>query len=401
MTAGTGADIKEKKGATMKSVFKKLPSGKHSIDSGLLFAVTLCSVISTLLIYSIHENGVLEGVGASYWHTQLFSMIIGVGTSVFISYIDYRKLVKFWFIFAPVALVLVGLTFTSLGYKREGADDQAWLNLGFVQFQPSEVLKLVFILTFSYHLSKDEEYMNKPVHMILLCLHAMIPLGIVGLQGDYGTAIVFGAIFASMMISAKISWKYLITAPFLIAGGVAMMWFFVLSDFHKKRILILFHPGTDPDYIEYQQDLGISALRSGGIFGKGLFGDKENYVSVPEIHNDFIFTYAGQVFGFVGSVGLIIILAYICLKIFADSRVSRDRLGRFICMGAFGLVFSHCIMNIGMVLKVAPVIGVPLPFLSAGGTAMVSMYAIIGLVLSTYSHREVTYNVFYDENENF
>ncbi len=116
------------------------------------------------------------------------------------------------------------------------------------------------------------------------------------------------------------------------------------------------------------------------------------------MHNDFIFSYAGQVFGFVGSLGILIILAYICLKIFSNSRIARDRLGRFICMGAFGLIFSHCIMNIGLVLKVAPVIGVPLPFLSAGGTAMVSMYAVIGLVLSTYSHRGISYNVFYDED---
>ena len=100
-----------------------------------------------------------------------------------------------------------------------------------------------------------------------------------------------------------------------------------------------------------------------------------------------------------GSLGLIIVLSYICLKVFADSRITRDRLGRFICMGAFGLFFTHCVMNIGMVLKVLPVIGVPLPFLSGGGTAMVSMYAVIGLVLSTYSHRAVTYNVFYDDDE--
>ena len=177
------------------------------------------------------------------------------------------------------------------------------------------------------------------------------------------------------------------------------MWFFALSEFHKKRILILFHPGTDPEYIEYQQDLGLAALKSGGVFGKGLFGEPDDYITVPEIHNDFIFTYAGQVFGFIGTMGLIIILAYICLKIFGDSRVCRDHLGKFICMGAFGLILTHCIMNIGMVLKVAPVIGVPLPFLSAGGTAMISMYAIIGLVLSTYSHRAVSYNVFYDEDE--
>ena len=383
----------------MKSAFKKLPSGKHSIDAGLLFAVTLCSSISTVLIYSISNNKLLSGVGGSYWKTQLFSMMIGLGTSVIMSFIDYRKLVKLWFVFAPIALFLVGLTFTSLGYQREGADDKAWLNLGFIMFQPSEILKLAFILTFAYHLSRDEEEMNKPVHMLLLCLHAAVPIGIVGLQGDYGTAIVFAFIFGFMICSAKISWKYLLAAPFVIAGAVAAMWFFVLNEFHKKRVMILFNPGSDPENIEYQQDLGLAALKSGKVFGKGLFGNSGEYISVPEMHNDFIFTYAGQVFGFLGSVGILIILTYVCLKIFGDSRVTRDHLGKFICMGAFGLIFSHCIMNIGMVLKVAPVIGVPLPFMSAGGTAMVSMYAVIGLVLSTYAHRAVNYNVFYDEDE--
>lgn len=384
----------------MRSAFKKLPSGKHSIDAGLLFAVTLCSVISTVLIYSISHNKLLEGVGSSYWRTQLISMGMGLIAAVIMSFIDYRKLVKLWFIFAPAALILVGLTFTSLGYQRAGADDQAWIQIGSFSFQPSEVLKLAFILTFAYHLSRDEEEMNKPLHMLLLCIHALVPIGIVGLQGDYGTAIVFVFIFVFMICSAKISWKYLVTGPFVAAAGIAAMWFFALDEFHKKRVTILFHPGTDPENIEYQQDLGLMALKSGKIFGKGLFAKSSEYVSVPEMHNDFIFTYAGQVFGFLGSVGILIILTYICLKIFADSRVTRDHLGKFICMGAFGLIFSHCIMNIGMVLKTAPVIGVPLPFMSAGGTAMVSMYTIIGLVLSTYSHRAVSYNVFYDEDDN-
>lgn len=384
----------------MRSAFKKLPSGKHSIDAGLLFAVTLCSVISTVLIYSISHNKLLEGVGSSYWRTQLISMGMGLTAAVIMSFIDYRKLVKLWFIFAPAVLILVGLTFTSLGYQRAGADDQAWIQIGSFSFQPSEVLKLAFILTFAYHLSRDEEEMNKPLHMLLLCIHALVPIGIVGLQGDYGTAIVFVFIFVFMICSAKISWKYLVAGPFVAAAGIAAMWFFALDEFHKKRVTILFHPGTDPENIEYQQDLGLMALKSGKIFGKGLFAKSSEYVSVPEMHNDFIFTYAGQVFGFLGSVGILIILTYICLKIFADSRVTRDHLGKFICMGAFGLIFSHCIMNIGMVLKTAPVIGVPLPFMSAGGTAMVSMYTIIGLVLSTYSHRAVNYNVFYDEDDN-
>ena len=385
----------------MGTVFKKLPANKHNIDLGLLFAVSLCAGISSLLIYSIVKSGISdnEGVGDSYWQTQIISAGLGIVTALFISFIDYRKLVKIWWIFVPITLVLVALPFTSLGYQREGADDQGWIRIFGVSMQPSEVMKIAFILTFSYHLSRDEEDMNKPLHMLLLLIHGMIPIGIVALQGDYGTAIIFAAILGFMLISSKISWKYLLAAPFAVAGVVAVMWFNFLSSFHKQRILILFHPGTDPENIEYQQDLGLAAIKSGGVFGKGLFAGRKEYIYVPELHNDFIFAHVGQVFGFVGSVGLIIVLAYIVLKIFADSRITRDRLGRFICMGAFGLFFTHCLMNIGMVLKVAPVIGIPLPFLSGGGTAMLSMYTVIGLVISTYSHRAVTYNVFYDEED--
>ncbi|MDE6519487.1 MAG: FtsW/RodA/SpoVE family cell cycle protein [Ruminococcus sp.] len=387
----------------MKSAFKKLPANKRPLDIGLIFSVTLCAVIGTLLIFSIASSGVSKvsedkGIGNSYWHTQLASMIIGFILSVLVSRIDYRKLAKLWWIFAPVSLAVVSLTFTSLGITRDGADDRAWILVFGVSVQPSEIMKIAFIMTFSYHLSKVEEDMNKPLNMLFLLIHGGIPIGIVALQGDYGTAIVFAAMFGFMIVSADISWKYLVAAPFVIAGAVAVMWFNFLDNFHKERILILFKPGTDPENIEYQQDLGIAAIQSGGVFGKGLFAGQNEYIYVPELHNDFIFAHAGQVFGFVGLIGILIVLAYICLKIFADSRITRDRLGRFICMGAFGMFFIHCVMNIGMVLKVAPVIGVPLPFISGGGTAMVSMYVIIGLVMSTYSHRIVNYNVFYDED---
>lgn len=384
----------------MKSAFKKLPANKKPIDAGLLFAVTLCAIIGILLIYSIASSGVSENenIGDSYWRTQLVSTCLGFTSALLFSKIDYRKLVKLWWIFAPLSLAVVALTFTSLGITRDGADDRAWILVFGISLQPSEIMKIAFILTFSYHLSKIEEDMNKPFNMLLLLLHGAVPIGIVAVQGDYGTAIVFVAMFGFMIVSAHISWKYLLAAPFLIAGAVAVMWFNFLDNFHKERILILFKPGTDPENIEYQQDLGLTAIQSGGVFGKGLFAGQNEYIYVPELHNDFIFAHAGQVFGFVGTIGILILLAYICLKVFADSRIARDRLGRFICMGAFGMFFTHCLMNIGMVLKVAPVIGVPLPFISGGGTAMVSMYTIIGLVLSTYSHRAVNYNMFYDED---
>ena len=187
----------------MKSAFKNLQHNKHSTDIGLLIAVTLCAIISTLLIYSIVRSGIntREGVGKSYMTTQTVSMVIGMITAIIMSYIDYRKLVKLWFIIVPVSLTLMALTFTSLAYRRGGADDQAWIKIAGFSLQPSEIMKIAFIISFSYHLSKDEENMNKPLHMLLLLIHGAVPIGIVGLQGDYGTAIIFAAMFAAMMIA--------------------------------------------------------------------------------------------------------------------------------------------------------------------------------------------------------
>ena len=366
----------------------------RQLDKSLILAALLCSALSILLLYSIWQNQILSTVGASYYRTQLAACVLGLLALIFLSIVDYHKIVRLWFLYAPIALGLTLLTFTALGHKRAGADDQAWLNLGFIQFQPSEVLKLTFILTFALHLAKDEENMNKPLHMLLLCLHGAFPTGLIALQGDYGTAIVFAVVFLGMLFSAKISWKYILGFLVAIPTALIAVWNFLLGDTHKKRILVLLHPGTDPENIEYQQDKGLAALANGKIFGVGLFSGKEDYISVPEMHNDFMFAQVGQALGFVGAIAVILVLAFLCLKTLYNGYRAKDKLGMFICVGVFAMLFIHCVMNIGMVLKVAPVIGVPLPFVSAGGTATVSMYIALGFVVSAHSHNEKRYRVF-------
>lgn len=378
----------------MKQLLKSFGQACAALDKLLLLAVTLLSGLSVVLLYSIYQNGISDKVQASNYQTQLAALLIGLVCCLILTSIDYHKLVKLWFIYVPISLGLVFLTFTSLGYGRAGADDVAWLDLGFISIQPSEFLKLSFLLTFSYHLSKDEEHMNKPLHMLLICLHAAVPIALVAMQGDYGTAIVFCAMFAAMLFSCGIAVWYLLAALVAVPIGCWALWNFVLGSSHKRRIEVLIHPGTDPLGIEYQQDLGLKALGSGQLFGKGLFGG--DYVAVPEVQNDFIFSYIGQVFGFVGAIAVLVILCFLCLKILGNCGRAKDKLGRLICIGGFAVLFSHCFLNIGMVLKVMPVIGVPLPFLSAGGTAMLSMYLMIGLVMSTYVHNEKQYRVFYD-----
>lgn len=379
----------------MKENSNKLSDFIRRLDKGLLVCVTACAIISVILLYSIVKNGISE-LDSGYFVTQLVGTVLGLITCLIVARIDYHTISRLWFLYSPVALILVLLTFTALGVQRAGADDRAWLNIGFMTIQPSEMLKLAFIITFSFHLSKEEKNINRPLHLLFVLLHAGLPIGLIVLQGDYGTALVFIFMFVVMLFSAGLSIKYIIAAIVITPPMLYLLWNYALQSLHKNRILVLIHPGTDPMGLEYQQNLGLASLGSGGIFGKGLFS-KEDYVEVPEIHNDFIFAYIGQVFGFVGAIVIIIMLAYICMRILTDSRRTMDKLGKLICLGTFAMIFIHCFMNIGMVLKVMPVIGIPLPFFSAGGTALVSMYVSIGLVLSCYTHNDKEYRMFYDE----
>ena len=379
----------------MKKFFSQLQKYLKASDNSLVLACIICSVISCVMLWSIAGNELIERCDFNTVRTQAVASGIGIIITAVLSVIDYNKIIRLWWIYAPLAIGLVGLTFTSLGYRRGGADDQAWIAIGNFYLQPSELLKLAFILTFSFHLAKVEENMNTIRNMLLLCLHAAVPIGLVAKQGDYGTAIVFVIIFLSEIFSAKIALRYILAAVAAIPASCFLAWNFLLSDMHKNRILVILNPGSDPENLEYQQDLGIAALANGKIFGTGLQSEN-GYVRVPEMHNDFIYAYLGQAWGLVGALLILLLLTYICLKVLTDSMQAKNYQGKFICIGTFGMIFSHCFMNIGMVLKVMPVIGIPLPFMSAGGTAVVCMYTAIGIVNSTRCHNVRKYRMFYN-----
>jgi rod shape determining protein RodA len=379
----------------MKVVFNIIRQYFKRLDKPLFLVVFACSCLSVVLLYSIVYNKVISNIGTPY-KMQAVSMVIGAFCALFLSAIDYQKLAKLWFLYVPASLLLVLLTFTGLGYQRAGADDKAWLNLGFMTLQPSEFLKLAFILSFSYHLSKVSGEINSLKNLALLCLHGAVPVGIIAIQGDFGTAMVFLAIFIFMIFSAGLSFKYIIAA--LIAAPIMAVtaWFVILQPVHRKRVMVLFNPDLDPLGVGNQQRQGKIALGSGRMLGKGLFGGDYSYV--PEVQNDFIFSYVGQTLGFVGCIILVGALGFICIKIIINARMAKDDLGKNICIGVFGLIFTHSFINIGMVLGIMPVIGVPLPFISAGGTAMLSMYIAIGLVMSVHAHSDKNYAIFYDAN---
>jgi len=383
----------------MNKAFKRITEYWKNLDKALLLLCVLISAFSVFLLYTMNVNGISGQVSGRQWRVNAVSAVIGICCTLVIAPIDYKFLSRIWWIYTPIALILVLLLFTPLGRGVEGADDIGWLNLGFIQFQPSELLKIAFIMTFATHLSKVGARLNEPLNVLLLCLHGAVPAAIIVKQGDDGSALVFISIFTAMIFAAGISWKYIIAALFLIPAAVYVVWNYMMQPYQIKRIQILWDEQMQQEEmlgIYMQQYLGKKALGSGRMTGLGIFGS-DKYTYVPELDTDFIFSYIGMTLGFVGCILTAAVLAVLCLKILSNAASSKDSLGRLICIGVFAIFFSHSIINIGMDLGVLPVIGIPLPLISAGGTSVVSLYAAVGLVMSVHYHRHKAEHMFYTE----
>ena len=379
----------------MKTVLDFLGGYFKKLDKILPLICAALTVFDIILVNSLYENGfIIESV----FKTQLYSGILGFFGSLIIGMIDYKFISKIWFVYAPVALILQFLLFTPLGVQRD--DDIAWLDLGIITIQPSEILKLVFILTLATHISKLGDKLNKLPNMLLLCVHGFFPAALITIQGDYGSALVFLFIFACMLFIAGVSWKYIVAALAAIPPALYVAWNYLLAEHHKIRILVLFDEEVRHQQLldkYFQQYRGLIALGSGQLTGLGFHSD--NYTNVPEIYNDSVFAYIGMTLGFIGCIAVVITLAALCLKILSNASAAGDMLGKLICVGVFATITIHSIINIGMVLGVMPSIGIPLPFISTGGTSMIMMYAMIGMVLSVSTHKEKAKHMFYTEKD--
>ncbi len=346
----------------------------------------LCLTTSAFGVFIIHKCTTYFFNTLSYSITQLAAAVIGIIAAILISLIDYRALARLWKLHTPIALILVGLTFF-FGLRNAGADDKAWLQIPFTSltFQPSEILKLSFILTFALHLETVGDKINSLSQVILLCIHGAIPTLLIVMQGDDGSALVFFCIFLFMLFSAGIPWKFILPPLGALPVALYVMWQYVMTPDQKARIEVVFNPEAYPLTISVQPRQGRIALGSGMLFGKGF---DANLRKVPAVQSDYIFAFIGETLGFLGCLAVIILLLSICFRAVYNSYKSDDLLGKFICIGVFAMLASQTVINIGMVLSLLPVIGITLPLFSAGGTSVVVTYCAIGLVLSVaYQNR--------------
>ena len=379
----------------MKTVLKWLRNYFKNID-WILMLICLCiSAFDIYLLCSLNEIGFVKD---DYIQTQLVACGIGVCACIVVGMIDYKRMAKCWFIYVPAALILQLLLWTPLGVRRD--DDLAWLDLGVTTIQPSEILKLAFILSLAWHISKLGDKMNTLPHFLLLCLHFGVPFGIIMLQGDAGSALVFLFIFICMMFAGGMSWKYIAAGLVAVPVVAYVAWNFVMGEHHRKRFRLLWDEELQNaerigDYM--QQYNAKVAMGSGQLTGLGTHAT--TYTYVPEGYNDFIFAYIGMVFGFIGCMAVVIALSVMCIKLLSDASSAIDPLGKLICVGVFAMFTFHCVINIAMVLSAGPVVGIPLPFVSTGGTSLVMSYASLGPVMSVVSHREKKKHMFYEEKE--
>lgn len=367
----------------MGKFFEKIADYIRETDKVLMILCTVACVFGSVVILS----ATFSDSGWQKCGVQLIGTFLGLALAIVISLFDYKTFLKFWYIPAGFALVLVLLTFW-FGYAPSGTDDKAWLALPFNQsIQPSELLKVGFIISFTAHVSKIKHKTFKIWDVLLLCVHGAIPVLLIHFQGDDGSAIVLFCIFVAMLFTTGVKLRYFAIAGGALAVAVPIMWFFVLNIEQKSRVLALINPEMYEDII-YQQFRGETAIGSGGLFGFGLF--KGPYVqngNIPLGYNDFIFASVGEELGFIGCMAVILILSLVCIRIIHDGRIARDNFGKIICAGVFAMIFSQSVINIGMCLSILPVIGVTLPFFSAGGTSIVCLFLGIGLVLSVYKNR--------------
>ena len=358
------------------------------VDPLLFFAVTSLTVISILTII-----GAVHNFGRSKLVMQAAMSVVGVLLVFVIANMDYKFLIDRAYILmflATVFFLALTLFIGSSGTNMDTAN-KSWLALwpGGPTVQPSEFAKITFICTFAKHLELVRGRINKPLVLLGLLGHAGAVVGLILLSGDLGVALVFVGLVAVMLFEARLSLWYFLGILAIVALLFPFLWE-SLAVYQQERILIGFSPELDPTGYGMQPLMSLEAIGAGGIFGQGMMGG-EIYEELAASHTDFIFATVCEKFGFLGGFFVILLLSCVIVRTVMIGMHSCDYVGRLICCGVATVLILQTLENIGMCLGLLPVIGLTLPFVSCGGSSMLALYVLVGLVHSVRAHDKKLY----------
>ncbi|MHB8061853.1 MAG: rod shape-determining protein RodA [Ruminiclostridium sp.] len=367
----------------MYSVEKlRTPNLYKRFDYFLFITVLVLSAIGLIVFSSAIKNRPNISFKA-----QALALIMGIALSLILSAIDYKdlKVLSLFIFFAAMGLMVYTLLF---GTEQSG--NKNWISIAGVSVQPSEFAKIAYIILASVFLEriKDNQEKNKS-DIIKFVVYSGVAIGFVLLQKDLGTALVFAFIFLTFIYIVGIPYRYI----FILCGGLMLslpfIWVYVLNDKRKERILTFISPENDPLGAGFHVIRSKLAIGSGQLFGQGYGnGFLTQNKGVPVNESDFIFSVVGEELGFIGGIIIILLGLFIILRCIHIAKNASDTYGTFLVIGVTAMIAFNFIENIGMSIGVLPVTGLPLPFVSQGGTAMLAYYIAIGLVLSVSIRRK-------------
>ena len=359
---------------------------------GLNFVTLITALIASAyglsLVYSATFSSLSdERVISSDVRSMLVSVTGGVIIAVIVSNIDYEIISKLWPLIAAGCVGLMIFTFFFGVAPSARQDAKSWLDLKIFYFQPSELLKVGFIISFSYHLDMVKDKINRIKTVIPLVIHGAIPILLVLATGDAGSALIFMIMFIGMLFFAKVNIGYFVAGICAIVVGFSVAWKLnIINGLQRERITALFYPEQYQDTL-YQQTNAKIAMGSGGWFGQGyLNGSMTQSGAVPENQNDMILSVAGEEFGYIGTLAVISILLILVLRVLFTGLRARDNVGYLMCSGIAVMLFAQILINIGMELSLLPCIGITLPLFSAGGSSSLCIYLALGIELSVYRY---------------
>lgn len=351
-------------------------------DWGLPVVAIIISLISIATIYSA-TRPVIDSEQQSFYLRQLYWFCFGFIGFLFIIMIDYRHIIRFAYILFMVGVAMLIIV---IFFGRAGMGAQRWLMIGPLSFQPSEFFKILFIITLSRYLSETAQHglFNLKELLKIFAIFVVIPFILIIKQPDLGTAVMLILFFITMVMVAGVKKRIailtiivcLISIPFI--GNI--MWD-NLRDYQKHRLAAFIEPSADPRGVGYHIIQSKVTIGSGGLFGKGYMkGTQGPLRFLPERHTDFIFSIFAEEWGFIGCVFLFGLYIFLLMKGFDTAKKARDIEGRFLALGATSALSFYFIINVGMTLGMVPVVGIPLPFFSYGGTAMLSNFIALGII---------------------
>lgn len=366
-------------------VDRRLTKNFDWITFGLVFSLSLIGIIT---IYSATRPPGGVGVHPDFYYRQIIWLIISIVSLFAIVFFDYKWLYRYAYqlygtgLFLLVAVLIAGRS--SMGAKR-------WLSLGFFSFQPSEFFRILFIIGLSAYLATSDYYSTEKMSAKSVVMFALLPLALLIKQPDLGTAILMVSLFIVLSISKGVSKKIITVVLIIGIVSVPFLGHIVwegLKDYQKNRLVAFMDPEVDPSGIGYHINQSKISIGSGGILGKGyLKGTQGPLRFLPEKHTDFIFAVYAEENGFVGSIFLLGIYLFLFLRGLDTARRAKDEFGRLMAVGITAMFFVYFCVNIGMTLSLMPVVGVPLPFVSYGGTSLLSNFIAAGILINIRTRR--------------